>query len=62
MRSIRRTQTGEIGLEVFFHERSIIIIIIRQIFTEDGLSHSRMLFMRVLYLTNYIDLLKHLKN
>ena len=28
-------------------------------FTEEGLSLSRVLFMRVLYLTNYTDLLKN---
>ena len=41
----------------------IIMIIIKiikiQIFTEEGVSHSRVLFMRVFYLTNCIDLLKH---
>ena len=36
----------------------VIIIIIIQIFTEEGLSHSRVLFMRVLYLTKKIILIK----
>ena len=39
----------------------IMIIITIQIFTEEGLSHSRVLFMRVLYLSNCTDLLNHCK-
>ena len=38
----------------------IIIIIIIQIFKEESLSHSKVLFMRVLYLTNCSDLFKTL--
>ena len=37
-----------------------IIIIIIQIFKEESLSHSKVLFMRVLYLTNCSDLFKTL--
>ena len=38
----------------------MIMIILIQIFTEEGLSHSKVLFVRVLYLTNCIDSLKTL--
>ena len=40
--------------------RGLIIIIIIQIFKEESLSHSKVLFMRVLYLTNCSDLFKTL--
>ena len=40
---------------------SIIIIIIIQIFKEESLSHSKVLFMRVLYSTNCSDLFKTFK-
>ena len=46
--------------QVYHNNNNIIIILIIKISTEEGLSHSKMLFMRVLYLTNCSNSLKTL--
>ena len=45
---------------IFNVYNTIIIIIIIKIFTEEGLSHSRVLFTRVLYLTNCSNSLENI--
>ena len=41
-------------IQLFTEDEQLVLVIkIIQMFTEEGLSHSRVLFMRVLYLTNH---------